>query len=134
MPGEVIPSSGKGDGAENWLKNFVNDLAKASTAKQITVGGVSGWLAGYMSVKVGKVAAVSVGGSLLLIQLASHQGYIKVNWSKVNKQMEKAKKEIEKEAQKKLPRVLDEVQRFIQDNAVLAAGFAGGFLLGIASS
>lgn len=35
-------------------------------------------LVGYLSMKVGKVVATVVGGSLVVMQLAAHQGYIKV--------------------------------------------------------
>lgn len=33
---------------------------------------------GYLSMKVGKVAATVVGGSMIIMQLAAHKGYIKV--------------------------------------------------------
>jgi len=130
---EVLDVRGRG-GAKNWLQEYLADLNKASAAKQITVGGISGWCAGYLFTKVGKIAAVSIGGSLLLLQVASHQGYIKVNWSKVNRHVVQAKKEIEKEAKRKVPRLVEETRRFVKDNVVLATGFAGGFLLGLASS
>ena len=32
------------------------------------------------------MAATAVGGSLLLLQIAHHKGYIKVDWNKVSKQ------------------------------------------------
>ena len=34
---------------------------------------------GYLSMKIGKAAATVVGGGLILMQLAAHQGYIQVN-------------------------------------------------------
>ena len=42
------------------------------------VGGSVGWLAGYVTMKVGKMAATAIGGSLLLLQIAHHKGYVKV--------------------------------------------------------
>ena len=44
----------------------------------MAVGGSAGWLAGYMTMKLGKMAATAVGGTLLLLQIAHHKGYIKV--------------------------------------------------------
>ena len=44
-------------------------------------------------------------------QVAQHQGYIKVNWSKVNKHMEEAKKKVEQEARRQGPHALDNVSR-----------------------
>ena len=32
------------------------------------------------------MAATAVGGSLLLLQIAHHKGYIKVDWNKVRRQ------------------------------------------------
>lgn len=44
--------------------------------------------------KIGKTVATVVGGSLILFQLAHYQGYIKVNWSKVNKDVNEAAEKI----------------------------------------
>ena len=54
------------------------DLSKASVPKQLAVGGAAGWTAGYLTMKAGKMAATAIGGSLLLLQIAHHKGYIKV--------------------------------------------------------
>ena len=35
------------------------------------------------------MAATAVGGSLLLLQIAHHKGYIKVDWNKVSKHTNK---------------------------------------------
>ena len=39
---------------------------------------MSGWAAGYVTMKAGKMAATAIGGTLLLLQIAHHKGYIKV--------------------------------------------------------
>lgn len=44
--------------------------------------------------KIGKTVATAVGGSLILLQLAHHKGYISVDWSKVNKDLEGASKKL----------------------------------------
>ena len=54
------------------------DLSKAPVPKQIAVGGAAGWTAGYLTMKAGKMAATAIGGTLLLLQIAHHKGYIKV--------------------------------------------------------
>jgi len=46
--------------------------------------------------KIGKTVATAVGGSLILLQIAHHKGYISVDWSKVNKDLEGASKKIAK--------------------------------------
>ncbi|KAK2158481.1 hypothetical protein LSH36_169g04021 [Paralvinella palmiformis] len=116
-----------------WFDKALRDLSKASVAKQITVGGVSGWCSGYLFGKVGKAAALALGGSLLLLQVASHQGYITINWGKLEKNINAAKRQLERSAKRRLPAVIEEVRDFAIENAFLAGGFAGGFLLGLAS-
>ena len=59
------PSSG----ISELIKNYLRDLNKASKAKQLTVGAITGWTAGYVASKFGKIAATAIGGSLLLIQV-----------------------------------------------------------------
>lgn len=45
--------------------------------------------------KVGKVAAIAVGGGIILLQIANHNGYINVNWSKINKKIDKISDKVE---------------------------------------
>jgi len=116
-----------------WLERALGDLSKASVAKQITVGGVSGWCAGYIFSKVGKAAAAALGGSLLILQVAHHKGYIKINWGQMEKDMNKAKKTVQKDTDKLLPYIAEEVRDFTRENMFVAGGFAGGFLIGLAS-
>ena len=60
--------------------------------------------------------------------------YIKVDWKKV----EKTKKEVTKDLQANVgayvPKFIDESKALAAQNVYLASGFAGGFLLGVAST
>ncbi|XP_054931755.2 FUN14 domain-containing protein 1-like isoform X1 [Dermacentor andersoni] len=123
-----------GSKGESWPVSFFKDATKASPAKQLTIGGISGWCVGFVFTKAGKIAATAIGGSLLLFQIAQHQGYVKVNWSRLNKDLQQAQNELARRTDGKLPRLLEEAQKFVKDNVFLATGFAGGFLLGVASS
>ncbi|XP_013888940.1 FUN14 domain-containing protein 1 [Austrofundulus limnaeus] len=109
---------------------------KYSVATQIALGGVSGWCAGYLFQKVGKVAATAVGGGLLLLQVANNSGYIQVDWKRVEKDVNKAKKQLQKGTNQSAPELTTFVQKskeFLKKNAVVTSGFVGGFLLGLAS-
>ncbi|XP_067118823.1 FUN14 domain-containing protein 1-like [Centruroides vittatus] len=114
--------------------NFWKSLSKGTVAKQLTVGAVTGWCSGVTFAKVGKVAAASIGASLLLFQLAHHQGYIKVNWSLLNKDIENAKRILQRRKKRGFNRIYAEVEEFLEENIFLATGFTGGFLFGIATS
>ncbi|ROT68417.1 hypothetical protein C7M84_013431 [Penaeus vannamei] len=89
----------------------------------------------YLSMKVGKVAATVVGGSMIIMQLAAHKGYIKVDWNRLNKDLEKNAKKLKREVESNVNgSAADQAVRFARENIVLASSFGGGVLLGIASS
>ncbi|XP_060792511.1 FUN14 domain-containing protein 2 [Neoarius graeffei] len=123
-----------------WSKTFGNNSGPAaekySVATQLTIGGVTGWCAGYLFQKVGKVAASAVGGGFFLLQIANHTGYITVDWKRVEQDVNKAKKQLKLNTEKPSKEVktkVQEVQMFVKKNIVLTGGFIGGFLLGLAS-
>ncbi|KAF7709476.1 FUN14 domain-containing protein 1 [Silurus meridionalis] len=123
-----------------WSRVFGSNTGpiaeKYSVATQILMGGVTGWCAGYLFQKVGKIAATAVGGGFLLLQIANHSGYVQVDWKKVKKDVNKAKKHLKKKASKAAPELnsfIDESTEFVKRNIVVSSGFLGGFLLGLAS-
>jgi hypothetical protein len=67
-------------------------------------------------------------------QLAHYNGYIRVDWKRLNRDLDLAKKEFNKRKDKEFPHMVSKVKRFASDNAVMASGFAGGFLLGLSSA
>ncbi|XP_007889516.1 FUN14 domain-containing protein 2 isoform X1 [Callorhinchus milii] len=109
---------------------------KHTVATQLIIGGASGWCAGFLFKKVGKLAATAVGGGFFMLQVANHTGYITVDWKRVERDVNKAKKQL-KIGKNKIPSevhgVLEEVTVFVKKNIVLTGGFVGGFLLGLAS-
>ncbi|XP_078264822.1 FUN14 domain-containing protein 1 [Rhinoraja longicauda] len=109
---------------------------KYSVATQLMMGGVTGWCAGFVFQKIGKLAATAIGGGFLLMQVANHTGYIKVDWKRVEKDVNKAKRQLRKKANKAAPEIntfIEESAEFVKKNIVLTSGFVGGFLLGLAS-
>ncbi|XP_038658010.1 FUN14 domain-containing protein 1 isoform X1 [Scyliorhinus canicula] len=109
---------------------------KYSVATQLMMGGVTGWCAGFVFQKIGKLAATAIGGGFLLMQVANHSGYIKVDWKRVEKDVNKAKRQLRKKANKAAPEIntiIEESAEFVKKNIVLTSGFVGGFLLGLAS-
>ncbi|KAI1903601.1 hypothetical protein AGOR_G00028880 [Albula goreensis] len=117
-------------------KNSGPIAEKYSVATQLAIGGVTGWCAGYLFQKVGKLAASAVGGGFFLLQIANHTGYIKIDWKRVEQDVNKAKKQLKLNTDKPPKEVrtkVEEVQTFVKKNLVLTGGFAGGFLIGLAS-
>lgn len=45
--------------------------------------------------KVGKITAIVVGGGVILLQIAHHNGYVTINWNKVNDKIDKITDKVE---------------------------------------
>lgn len=74
--------------------------------------------------------------NVVSFKIASHGGYIQIDWKRVEKDVNKAKRKIKKQANKSAPEInnlIEESQDFIKQNIVVSGGFVGGFLLGLAS-
>ncbi|XP_012781034.2 FUN14 domain-containing protein 1-like [Ochotona princeps] len=109
---------------------------KYSVATQIVMGGLTGWCAGYLFQKVGKLAATAVSGGFLLFHVAKHCGYVQIDWKRVEKDLNKAKKQIKKQAKRTAPEmnnILEKAVECVKQNIVISTGLMGGFLLGLAS-
>ncbi|XP_060065494.1 FUN14 domain-containing protein 1-like isoform X2 [Ylistrum balloti] len=115
----------------NWIQKVFGDISKQSAAKQVAIGGATGWISGYLFVKVGKIAAATLGTTIILVQIAQHQGYLQINWSKVEREANRARMEIRREANRNMSK-LQHIQNFFRQNIFLGTGFAGGFLIGLA--
>eukprot|EP00090_Calanus_glacialis_P030800 TRINITY_DN5006_c0_g1_i1.p1 TRINITY_DN5006_c0_g1~~TRINITY_DN5006_c0_g1_i1.p1 ORF type:complete len:150 (-),score=56.07 TRINITY_DN5006_c0_g1_i1:164-613(-) len=120
--------------SQGTVEKIMSDLAKAPVPKQLAVGGVAGWTAGYLTMKAGKMAATAIGGSLLLLQIAHHKGYIKVDWNKMTTDSASMADKIKKKLHMKSKSGFEKFQEWSAKNVYLAGGFTGGFFLGIASS
>ena len=128
----------------------MEDLSRAPVPKQLAVGGAAGWTAGYLTMKAGKMAATAIGGSLLLLQIAHHKGYIKVilnnlpdqktyplcqvDWKKMTSDSASVAETLKEKLHIKSKSSFEKFQEWSAKNIYLAGGFTGGFFLGIASS
>lgn len=59
--------------------------------------------------KVGKMAAVAVGGGIILLQIAHQQGYIEIDWNKIYKKVDKVSDKVEKAVTGEGPKWMDKV-------------------------
>lgn len=121
--------------AEIALRDAVdkfNNLPKS--VKQAIIGSSSGWLTGFTVIKFGRYAGFSMGASILLIQLGHHYGYININWKNVNRDLKKAKEEVEKQATNHMPDLSNRIKDCLKSNTIMASTFLGGFLLGASTA
>ncbi|XP_078038963.1 FUN14 domain-containing protein 1 isoform X3 [Augochlora pura] len=118
---------------KSLIDQILGDVSKTSATKQIVIGTTSGWVTGFMTMKVGKMAALAFGGGIIMLQIAVHQGYIKVNWDKIQKKAEKITDIVEEKVTGEGPKLLDKVGRWCRNNSFVATSFIGGFIIGLAS-
>lgn len=116
------------------FRRAVKEMSKASAPKQIAAGATAGWITGWMMMKAGKMAATAVGGSLLMLQIAHHKGYIKVDWAKMTNDSASLADRVKDKLTLRSRSGMQKFQDFAAENVYLAGGFTGGFFLGIASS
>jgi len=119
---------------EYTFKKMVKELSKAPAPKQIGVGAACGWVSGYLLMKVGKAAATTIGGSLLLLQIAHYKGYVKVDWNRMANDTSSLSDRVKDKLRIQSRSSMDKFMDFAKKNVYLAGGFTGGFFIGIASS
>uniref|UniRef100_A0A8D0HJK4 FUN14 domain-containing protein 2 n=1 Tax=Sphenodon punctatus TaxID=8508 RepID=A0A8D0HJK4_SPHPU len=116
-----------------WRKTFGSSTGsnteKYNVATQLVIGGVTG-----CNYEWGQLLRKTY----LVATIANHTGYIKIDWNLVEQDMHKAKEQLKFHGNKNklAPEVksrVDEVISFLKKNVILTGGFAGGFLLGMAS-
>ncbi|EDV21087.1 uncharacterized protein TRIADDRAFT_60503 [Trichoplax adhaerens] len=81
---EIVPADSNDD------DYAISTINIGSVGSQVAVGGVSGWCIGHVCKRVGILAATTLGGGLLALKIASDRGYIKINWGRVNTDLQRA--------------------------------------------
>ncbi|GAB1597424.1 FUN14 domain-containing protein 1-like [Argonauta hians] len=113
-----------------WMGDVFKGVIGMSATKQSVVGGVTGWCTGMLISKAGRIAAATMGTTILLLQVAHHQDYVKFNWNKIEDSLQKAGKYIVKETKENYPSFVSTTEALFKNNILFASMFAGGFLMG----
>lgn len=116
----------------SWQEWIVREMEKATPAKQLVAGGMSGWASGFMCAKVGRVAAIAVGGSIILLQIAIYQGFVQVNWTRLERRLEDTRRRINKQTLDNLPTLAENLREFARRHFLLTGSFVAGFFIGFA--
>jgi len=123
------------DKAKDFISKFLGDVNKSDATKQILMGAGSGWFSGYLAMRVAKTTAFAVGGGIILLQIANETGFVKVNWKKLNRKLEKVADRVENELVNSHNKksISDKIIDFLKNNTPFTSGFVGGFLIGMAT-
>ncbi|XP_063687599.1 FUN14 domain-containing protein 1-like isoform X3 [Bolinopsis microptera] len=115
------------------------------TQQEIATGALAGICSGYLFKKVSKYAAATAVVGYLAVQGASQAGYIKINWKKVNDQIEDLKEDLTDEISEiitdedtlllenegRLKATARRAYEAFKQNAATSGSFTVGFALGI---
>ena len=71
-----LEMSSNNNDANDIIKKVLKDVKEMSALNQILVGGTAGLTTGYVLSRVGKIAAFTVGTSVILFQVAQSSGNI----------------------------------------------------------
>ncbi|VVC26346.1 Hypothetical protein CINCED_3A019992 [Cinara cedri] len=120
--------------AKSLIEKIIKDVGKKSATRQLIFGSASGWVTGFVMMKLGKAAAFTLGSGIIALQLANSSGYIKINWDKLTRGVERVAEQVEDSTSDKKKGLLKKVKNIVETNTIMAAGFTGGFFLGVAYS
>ncbi|CAL8094105.1 unnamed protein product [Calicophoron daubneyi] len=111
-----------------------NSISGKPERAQIVMGVGSGLVAGYIFAKIGRAAALLLGGSLIALQFGVQQDYIHIDWGRVRELRETVSNErpwINSSSGKSRWR---KVYKALGENRVFFGSFAGGFLVAVSLS
>ncbi|XP_026473531.1 FUN14 domain-containing protein 1-like isoform X2 [Ctenocephalides felis] len=128
---EIVSMDEVAKDAKNFIERILGDVSKTSATKQLVIGSLSGWTTGFVTMRIGKLAALAVGGGILILQVANHKGYISIDWDKVTKKADKVTDKIEEAVTGETPKLMDKVRIFTRENPYIVTSFIGGFFIGL---
>ncbi|KRT82370.1 hypothetical protein AMK59_3919 [Oryctes borbonicus] len=98
---------------KSYVGGILDDINKASATKQVALGISSGCITGFVATRIGKIIAIAIGGGIIILQIANHQGYIRINWTKVHSKMDKVMEKVEEQLTGEKPGLMDKMERFV---------------------
>ncbi|XP_055837719.1 FUN14 domain-containing protein 1 isoform X2 [Episyrphus balteatus] len=122
------------ESASKFLGGVLGDISSRSAYSQLFIGVASGWATGYATGKIGKIAAFAIGGGIIVMEIAHQEGYIKVDWSKVTKKIDKVTDKVEEAVTGHERSWADKGKELVRNNSKFVIAFVGGAFLGLASA
>ncbi|TGZ67696.1 hypothetical protein CRM22_004652 [Opisthorchis felineus] len=114
------------DRALSAVSETLDAIKKRPHQQQIVMGVGSGLVAGYIFAKIGRVAALILGGGLIALQCAVQQDCIHVDWNRLRR--------LHRNGLNSGRWFNNSFYNAIGENRVFFGSFAGGFLVAISFS
>lgn len=67
--------------------------------------------AGFVTIRLNKVVGLAVGSGIILLEIANENGYVTVNWNKINKKIDKVTDKLEETVTGQGPSLMDKVSK-----------------------
>ncbi|XP_045477455.1 FUN14 domain-containing protein 1-like [Harmonia axyridis] len=115
--------------AKAALNRLGNNLKANTFPKQMGLGTSTGILAGFLSMKVGRLSALAVGGGIILYEIAHHNKIVTKDLESISKQI-KEKDYFNNPKAKKVMDLFAHVKKFAGRNKIFSIALLGGFLVG----
>ncbi|CAH8598620.1 unnamed protein product [Schistosoma turkestanicum] len=113
--------------ALNTVKNTLDEIKNRPHRQQVVIGVGSGLLAGYIFTKIGRAAALLLGGSLIALQCFVQQDVIHINWRSASNEIQSSTPAIFENKRT----LKDKILKTIEENRVFFGSFGGGFLIAV---
>lgn len=111
------------DEAKSLIEKVIKDVGKKSATRQLLFGSASGWMTGFVMMKLGRAAAFTLGSGILALQLANSSGYVKINWDKLTRGVERVAEQVEDSTENKKKGLLKKVGRYVDKKLDKAEDF-----------
>lgn len=102
-----------GDEASRFLGGILGDISNRSAYAQILIGATTGWATGFATMKIGKLAAFAIGGGIILMEIARQEGYIDIDWNKINRKLDKVTDKVEEAVTGQEKTWIDKAERYV---------------------
>lgn len=70
-------------------------------------------MTGFVMMKLGRAAAFTLGSGIIALQLANSSGYVKINWDKLTRGVEKVAEQVENSTENKKKGLLKKVMYYL---------------------
>ncbi|KAH8421148.1 hypothetical protein KR009_003824, partial [Drosophila setifemur] len=108
----------------------MNDFTQRSAYFQIGVGAGSGFLTGYVLLKVSKLAAIAAGGTILIIELGLQAGVVKLDIFKILSEPSTNEQHLNGSNLLNIEKLVQKASSICTTSGRIYVAFVGGFLLG----
>ncbi|XP_037919294.1 FUN14 domain-containing protein 2 isoform X1 [Hermetia illucens] len=109
----------------NWFQKMFVDISGKAATTQICIGATTGWITGFALVKIGKMAALAIGGTIVFLEIANENGIVKIDWGKVEKEVDKVTDRVEEAVTGNKKSWMDKAERYVDRKIDTAEDFFG---------